>query len=87
MGGRKITDSIREFIRLKAGNMTDQQIADDLTIRLGRPMPMCTVRKTRQRMDIKKEQGRGHCKIVKNTSSSVVFKHQEEIGEVNVSDT
>ena len=56
---RKWTESERRFIVENAHRLTDNDIADRLTRSTGRSISVNAVRKTRQRLGIIKQSGRG----------------------------
>ena len=56
-------DQQKELIREYAGKMTDSQLSFFLSSLLKRKVSISSVRKQRYKMDIKKEHGRGICKI------------------------
>ena len=60
---RKWTESERRFIVENAPRLTDNDIADRLTVSTGRSISVNAVRKTRQRLGIIKQSGRGICKL------------------------
>ena len=60
---RKWTESERRFIVENAHRLTDNDIADRLTRSTGRSISVNAVRKTRQRLGIIKQSGRGICKL------------------------
>ena len=60
---RKWTESERNFIIENAHRLTDNDIADRLTRSTGRSISVNAVRKTRQRLGIIKQSGRGICKL------------------------
>ena len=60
---RKWTESERRFIVENAHRLTDNEIADRLTVSTGRSISVNAVRKTRQRLGIIKQSGRGICKL------------------------
>ena len=60
---RKWTESERRFIVENAHRLTDNDIADRLTRSTGRSISVNAVRKTRQRLGIIHQGGRGICKL------------------------
>ena len=60
---RKWTESERRFIVENAHRLTDNDIADRLTVSTGRSISVNAVRKTTQRLGIIKQSGRGICKL------------------------
>jgi len=56
---QKWTYEQKEYIRANAADVTDKQIAIELSKMAGRKVTLSAVRKTRQRMGIKKASGRG----------------------------
>ena len=60
---RKWTESERRIIVQNAHRLTDNDIADRLTRSTGRSISVNAVRKTRQRLGIIKQSGRGICKL------------------------
>jgi hypothetical protein len=60
---RKWTESERRFIVENAHRLTDRDIADRLTRSTERRISVDAVRKTRQRLGIIKQSGRGICKL------------------------
>ena len=51
------------YIRDNAGRLTDTEIASKLTKITGRKITMTAVRKKRQKLGLKKAQGRGYCRL------------------------
>jgi hypothetical protein len=54
----------RNYIKEKAGDMTDAEIAAELSGMTGRHITLQAARRQRQRMGIRKMQGRGVCRLV-----------------------
>lgn len=61
------TEKEREYVKLNAGYMTDQQMAAALSRITQRKVTLQAVRKQRQKLGIKKRHGRGVCEIAKNS--------------------
>jgi hypothetical protein len=57
-------DDERMYIRKHAASMTDAEIAEELSRKTGRKVTLQGARRQRQRMGIRKMQGRGVCKLV-----------------------
>ena len=57
-------DHERKFIKDNAAILTDKELSIKLTQMCGRTVTIQAVRKQRQKAGIKKERGRGICKVV-----------------------
>ena len=64
------TEAEKDFVRQNAGKLTDQVIAAKLSIMCNREVTMQAVRKQRQKLGLKKQQGRSVCKLVKQEEES-----------------
>ena len=60
---KKWTYSEKEYIRKNANFKTDKELAQELTAISRRIITLAAVRKIRQKMGLKKQSGRGICKI------------------------
>jgi hypothetical protein len=62
----KWSEAEKAFIRQNAGKMTDAKLTEELKkmSQRGAELKVGSVRKMRQRLGIKKESGRGRCKVV-----------------------
>ena len=59
----KWTDDERQFIRDNAAFMKDKELAEKISEMSNREVTLDAVRKVRQKLGIKKKQGRGICGI------------------------
>ena len=57
------TPSVLDFVRLNADKMKDKDLAIRLSELCGRDIKIQSIRKVRQKLGIKKIQGRGKCGI------------------------
>ena len=57
------TDYEKEFIRVNASTMKDEELAERLQQVSGRKVTLHSLRKVRQSLGIKKKPGRGICSI------------------------
>lgn len=64
------TEAERDFVRQHAGKLTDKVIAAKLSLMCNRQVTTQSVRKQRQKMGLKKQQGRGVCKLVEQEKES-----------------
>jgi hypothetical protein len=64
---RKWNASMNRYIREHADGMSDEDLTENLRKMSTFPLTLTSVRKHRQRMKIKKEQGRGLCNVAKKT--------------------
>lgn len=64
------TTAEKDFVKQNAGTLTDKVIAAKLTLMCNRTVTTQAVRKQRQKMGLKKQQGRGVCKLVKQETES-----------------
>jgi len=64
---KKWTLDEEEYLRDNVNMFTDEQIAIELTKLGRRNVTMLSVRKKRQKLGLKKAQGRGYCKLLQNT--------------------
>ena len=62
----KWTDDERQFIKDNAAFMKDKELAEKISDMSGRKVTLDAVRKVRQKLGIKKKQGRGICGIQKS---------------------
>ena len=53
----------KDYVLENAGRMLDQEIADNLGLRTGKVVTLYSVRHIRQRLGIRKKEGRGVCEI------------------------
>jgi hypothetical protein len=60
------TDAQKEFIRANADKLKDVELAVALSKICQRHVTLNSVRQTRQRLGIRKKQGRGICEISRN---------------------
>ena len=58
------SEAEQNFIRENAHRMMDAEIAKELTRSSGRTVTLCSVRKMRQSLGIKKIAGRGRCGVI-----------------------
>lgn len=59
----KWTDSEKKYIRDNAHRLKDVDLAKDISKSSGRHVSLQAVRKMRQKLGVKKQSGRGICKI------------------------
>lgn len=62
----KWTSEQKELVKQLAGKMTDKDLAIFLSQKLQRPITRDAVRKLRQRLGVRKQHGRGICRIQKS---------------------
>lgn len=55
------------YLKENVNTLTDEKIAEELTKRTGKTFTMLSVRKKRQKLGLKKAQGRGYCHITQDT--------------------
>lgn len=60
----KWTNEEKEFVRNNSNVLKDKDLAAELSKLAERDVKLETVRKLRQRMGIKKKQGRGICRVI-----------------------
>lgn len=56
-----------EYLKENAGILTDNELADQLSQISGKEYTMLAIRKKRQKLGLKKVQGRGHCQLTQET--------------------
>lgn len=56
-----------QFLKENVHQLTDEQLAAELTKITGQTFTMTSVRRKRQRLGLKKVQGRGHCALTNDT--------------------
>lgn len=64
------TQAEKDFVKQNAGILTDKVIAAKLTLMCNRQVTTQAVRKQRQKMGLKKQQGRGVCALVQQEEES-----------------
>ncbi len=57
------TEDEKEYVRANAGFMRDEDVASDLSKITGRVITRDAVRRQRQKMGLRKRQGRGVCRL------------------------
>ena len=56
----------KQFIKDRAGDLIDKELAIQLSLRNGRPVSLGAIRKLRQRLGISNKSGRGVCALEEN---------------------
>ena len=64
---KKWTISEETYLRDNVTNLTDENLAASLSQMSGREVTMLAVRKKRQKLGLKKAQGRGYCRLEADT--------------------
>lgn len=64
------TEAERNFVKQNASKLTDEVIAAKLSLMCNREITKQAVRKQRQKMHLKKQPGRGVCKLVEQKKVS-----------------
>lgn len=66
------TDAQKEFIRANADKLKDWQLAAALSRICFRPVSLYSVRQVRQRLGIRKKQGRGLCEVASRPDKGAI---------------
>ncbi len=69
----KWTDAEKKYIRDNAHRLKDVELAEHISKSSGRHVSLQAVRKMRQKLGVKKQSGRGICKIEPNDGETKHF--------------